>query len=98
MVSNRKKVWTIPRLQGAIKAAFLARAFQERKDEYDVELRYRDLKAAISVSEGAVSDRTLSRALFGLVSTGHLKKSGTGKKTRYRLFIPRSDLITAFAK
>jgi hypothetical protein len=98
MESNRKKVWTIPRLQGAIKAAFLARAVQERKEEFEIELRYRDLKSLLSVTEGAVSDRSLSRALAGLVASGHLKKQGTGKKTRYRIFIPRPDRIGAYAK
>ena len=96
--SNRKKIWTIPRLQGAVKAAFLARALQERRDELDLELRYRDLKSSVSLTEGSVSDSTLSRALTGLVATGHLTKQGTGKTTRYRVRIPRSDLIAAYAK
>jgi hypothetical protein len=98
MEGNRKKIWTIPRLQGAIKAAFLARALEERRDEFGIELRYRDLKSQLSITEGPVSDRTLSRALSGLVATGHLKKGGMGKKTRYRVFIPRADLIAAYAK
>lgn len=98
MESDRKKVWTIPRVQGAVKAVFLAQGVRERKDEFDVELRYRDLKSSLSISEGPVSDRTLSRALAGLVESGHVKKSGTGKKTRYRIKIPRSDLIAAYAK
>ncbi|MCI4335988.1 MAG: hypothetical protein L3K17_02155 [Thermoplasmata archaeon] len=98
MESNRKKIWTIPRLQGAVKATFFARALQDRKDEFDIELRYRDMKAMLSVTEGPVSDRTLSRALAGLVASGHLEKSGVGKKTRYKVVIPRSDLIAAYAK
>lgn len=74
------------------------RALQDRTDEFAIELRYRDLKSVLSVTEGAVSDRTLSRALAGLVKSGHLKKQGTRKQTRYRVFIPRPDLIAAYAK
>lgn len=98
MESNRKKVWTIPRLQGAVKAAFLVRALQEKKDEFDIELRYRDLKSLVAFTEGSVSDRTLSRALSGLVVSGHLRKQGSGKKIRYRIRIPRADLIAAYAR
>lgn len=98
MDSNRKKVWTLPRLQGAVKGVFLTRALQERKDEFDIELRNRDLKSMLSVTEGPLSDRTLSRALSGLVASGHLSKQGVGKRTRYRIVIPRPDLVKAYAK
>ncbi len=96
--SNKRRTWTVPRLQNAIKAAFFGRSVESATSEEEISLRYSDLKSAVSASEGPVADRTLSRALADLVSRGHLQREPRGREVLYRLSIPRVEKLAAFAK
>lgn len=97
-VSRRAKLWTVGRLENAIRATFFARAMELGRSEEKVRLRYTDIKRSIEASEGPLADRTLSRALAGLVGNSQLSRAPRGREVLYGLTIPRGERVRAFAK
>ena len=98
MDSEKTKYWTIAKAQGAVKASFFSRGFLVSKGVGEVWLRFTEIKQIIAATEGPVGDRTLSRALAGLVGQNRLKKKIEGKFSLYSLVIPWPERVRAFAR
>lgn len=98
MDSARGKFWTIEKAQGAVKAAYFSRVPTVPTDIPEVWLRFSEIRSAITDTEGPIGDRTLSRALKGLVSSGKLRRKVEGRATSYSLVTSRADRFRAFAR
>lgn len=98
MDSERSRFWTIEKAQGAVKASFFSRIIVPRKGDEDLQLRFTQIQQLVSRTEGQIGDRTLSRALAGLVQSGVLQKKVEGKFSLYSLGpTNRSVRVKAFA-
>lgn len=98
MDSQKTRYWTIPKAQGAVKAAFFSRSIMTAGGPEDVWLRFTEIRDAVSATEAAIGDRTLSRALKALLAAGQLKRKVEGKSSLYGLVILKPDLVKAFAR
>jgi len=98
MDSRKTRYWTVERAQGAVKSAFFSRSILTPGDPEDFWLRFTEIRAAISLTEAKIGDRTLSRALRSLLAVGHLKKKTEGKFSFYGLVIQKPELVKAFAR
>jgi hypothetical protein len=92
------KLWTIERAEGAVKAAFFSRSVLTPAEEGDVWLRFTEIRSAVSVGEGPIGDRTLSRALRSLLSSGQLKHRREGRASLYGLVISRTARVQAISR
>jgi DNA-binding transcriptional ArsR family regulator len=92
------KFWTLDRAGEAIRAAFFSRSILSSGKSEEVWLRFSQLGEAISAAEGRIGDRTLSRALKALVASGQLRRRQEGRATFYRLVLPKSAQISAYAR
>ena len=92
------KFWTIERAQGAIKAAFFSRSILTLGDPEEVWLRFTEIQRAVSVSEGRIGDRTLSRALKALQAAGQLRKRAEGRASLYGLIIQPAEMLKSLAR
>jgi hypothetical protein len=98
MDSQKTRYWTIPKAQVAVKASFFLKEMTSPGVGPDVWLRFTQIREIISRAEGTIGDRTLSRALAGLVASGNLKKKAEGKYSLYSLVRRRADEVKAFAR
>lgn len=85
------------RAEGAVKAAFFSRSVLTPGGPEKFWLRFTQIRDAVSADEGKIGDRTLSRTLKSLLSSGQLKKREEGKASLYGLVIPKPALVKAFA-
>jgi len=98
MDSQKTRYWTIPKAQEAIKASFFLKEMTSPGEGVELWLRFTQIRDIISQAEGAISDRTLSRALSGLVGSDNLRKRSQGKYSLYSLVRARADEVKAFAR
>jgi len=98
MDSQKTRYWTIPKAQEAIKSSFFLKEMTSPGEGSEPWLRFTQIRDIISQAEGAISDRTLSRALSGLVASGNLEKKIEGKYSLYSLVRKRADEVKAFAR
>ena len=96
MISKQSRLWTPEKAQGAVRAAFFARELAQRGREEP--LRFTQLREIIGQAEGPISDRTLSKALGGMVSKGQLSKRVDGRYAWYTLVIPDTEKILALSR
>src|SRR4029077_18759127 len=96
--SERGKMWTLERAQGAVKAAFFAKEVQEPESSEDPKLHFSEIRRLGGKNERPISDRTLSRAISSLIARGQLEKTGSRKGIEYRLVISKSERVKAFAR
>jgi len=92
------RIWTIERAEGAVKAAFFSRSVLTPDGPEKVWLRFTQIRDAVSANEGKIGDRTLSRTLKSLLSSGQLTRREEGKAALYGLVIPKPALVKAFAR
>lgn len=92
------KYWTVDKAQGAVKAAYFSKEVAVADDSPATWLRFSEIKRAISETESAIGDRTLSRALRGLVALGQLRRKVHGRVVSYGLVVSKVDLVSAFAR
>ncbi len=98
MDSEKSRYWTIPRAQAAVRATFFSRGLALQGEEEEVWLRFSEIRRVIGMTESPIGDRTLSRALSGLVAAGGLRKKTEGKFSLYALVIQLPERIKAFAQ
>ncbi len=98
MDSEKSRYWTIPKAQAAIRATFFSRGLALHGEEEEVWLRFSEIRRVIGTTESPIGDRTLSRALSGLVEAGGLRKKAEGKFSLYALVIQLPERIKAFAQ
>ena len=97
MESKKSRYWTIPKAQEAIKSTFFLKEMTSPTEESDGWLRFTQIRALISQTQGKIGDRTLSRALSALVAGGNLRKKTDGKYSLYSLVRKHADEVVAFA-
>jgi hypothetical protein len=98
MDSQKSRYWTIPKAQAAVRATFFSRGLAPRGDAEDVWLRFSEIQRIIATTESPIGDRTLSRALAGLVEAGGLRKKTDGKFSLYGLVIRLPERIRAYSQ
>jgi hypothetical protein len=98
MDSERAKYWTIEKAKGAVKAAFFSRDLVSQAGDGDLQLRFSEIRNAVSLTESPIGDRTLARALDGLEEEGRLERRVQGKAIRYALVISKPDRVKALAR
>jgi hypothetical protein len=98
MDSEKLRYWTIPKAQAAVRATFFSRGLAPHGEEEEVWLRFSEIQRFIGITESPIGDRTLSRALAGLVETGGLRKKTEGKFSHYALVIQLPERIKAFVQ
>jgi DNA-binding transcriptional ArsR family regulator len=92
------RFWTVDHAGEAIRAAFFSRSILSSGEVGDAQLRFSQIRQAVSTAEVPIGDRTLSRALKELTAKGQLKKRQEGRATFYSLVVPKSTKLTAFAR
>jgi hypothetical protein len=92
------RIWTIERAEGAVKAAFFSRSILTPDGPEHIWLRFTQIREAVTANEGKIGDRTLSRTLKSLLTSGQLKRREEGKAALYGLVIPKPALVKAFAR
>jgi len=98
MDSEKSRYWTIPKAQASVRATFFSRGLAPNGEEEEVWLRFSEIQRFIGITESPIGDRTLSRALAGLVETGGLRKKTEGKFSLYALVIQLPERIKAFVQ
>lgn len=92
------RFWTVESAQAAVKAAFFTRGILLPGESPEVWLRFSELRRAVSDTQGPIGDRTLSRALKSLLTSGQMKKRTTGRASQYTIVVSRQDRVKAFAR
>ena len=92
--SDGARSWTLDRAQAAVRAAFLSKELVRGGAPT---LHFTEIRRLISSNERSIGDRTLARALHGMLVAGQLSKNGKGKGTVYSIRMGRSEKVSASA-